>query len=186
MMTINLLPWREQLRSRRKREFFSALLVMTIIGFGILLLAGRYHNVSMRAQQRVNEQLRRELLAADASMAELSRLQQRQQDIQERLSVLDQLQLTQSEQLALLEVVASAVPAEVQLTRLRRQDGYIQVEGVAGFSTALPELMRRIDATGKFHASLQEISSIHTADGASPYSAFSLTLDPVSPEPHME
>ena len=186
MMTINLLPWREQLRSRRKREFFSALLLMTVIGFGILLLAGRYHNVSMRARQLIVEQLQQDLLAADASMAELSRLQQRQQDIQERLRALDQLLVIQSEQLALLDAVARAVPAEVQLTLLRRQGGSVQVEGIAGVSTALPELMRRFDATGKFRSSLQEITSINVAGGVSQHSSFFLTLKPVSPEPHME
>ena len=48
MARINLLPWREQLREERKREFFVLLLGVVIIAGGILFLVDRNFRSDIR------------------------------------------------------------------------------------------------------------------------------------------
>ena len=64
MARINLLPWREQLREERKREFFVLLMGVVIIAGGILFLIDRNFRSDIRYQQSRNDFLRREVEAA--------------------------------------------------------------------------------------------------------------------------
>ena len=54
MARINLLPWREQLREERKREFFVLLMGVVIIAAGIVFLIDRGFRGDIRYQQARN------------------------------------------------------------------------------------------------------------------------------------
>jgi type IV pilus assembly protein PilN len=71
MARINLLPWREQLREERKREFIVLLMGVVIIAGGILFLIDRNFRSEIRYQQARNDFVRREILVLDARIAEI-------------------------------------------------------------------------------------------------------------------
>ena len=81
MAHINLLPWREQLREERKREFVVLLAGVLIIAAGIIFLVDRYYRNELGYQQARNEFISREMLVLDARIAEISQLREQKEQM---------------------------------------------------------------------------------------------------------
>lgn len=180
MTTVNLLPWREQLREERRRVFLISLLGVVVVAAAVVLLEQRHWRASIHELKVRNDLLRRQVETVDISLDEIEKLQQRQRDIVERLLVFRQLQSTQSAQMKLFESVARAAPPDIQLDLLRRQDERLQIEGVARSNSAVADLMRGLDSELEFRPSLQRIEAVNALSGGEAeevISSFLLTLD---------
>ena len=85
MPDINLLPWREELREERKRQFFSALALTAvlagIIGFAWNTWVGSF----IDAQERRNQMLETEITALDAQANEIRGLKKRKSEMLDRM-----------------------------------------------------------------------------------------------------
>lgn len=179
-MTVNLLPWREQLRKERRQAFCLLLLSIAVTVAGATLLVDRQLRADIGEWRAGNEQLRHEAVAVDAGLEEIRRLRQQDRDIAERLVAIRRLQELQPATVRFLEEVARAAPPDIQLDLLQRQEGRLLIEGVASSNKAVAEFMRSLNAEWQFQPSLQRISTVDAAsvdDGSALLSAFVLTLD---------
>jgi type IV pilus assembly protein PilN len=185
MARINLLPWREQLREERKREFFVLLLGVVIIAGGILFLVDRNFRSDIRYQQSRNDFLRREVLVLDARIAEIDELKEQKAQISSRMEVIQNLQGSRPVIVRIFDEMVKALPTGVYFNSLQRTGDRLQIEGIAESNNKVSELMRRIDDSEWFiNPSLQQISAA-SADVNSDQreaNAFSLTLFMQAPE----
>ena len=189
-VSVNLLPWREQLREQRKRAFLLSLLATAALAVCIVVLVERDLRLDIREQLASNDRLRRDIAAATASVQEIGELQQRDRHIADRLAAFGQLQEGRSDQARLFEMMARAVPADVQLDVLRRRGHSLQVEGIANTHNAVAEFMRGLASDRTLRPSLHRISAATAGSGdAQAVGAFLLTLDPTAvpkaPPQHM-
>lgn len=179
MARINLLPWREQLREERKREFFVLLLGVVIIAAGIVFLIDRGFRGDIRYQQARNDFLRREILVLDARIAEINELKEQKEQINSRMEVIQDLQGSRPVIVRIFDELVKTLPAGVYFNALERNDERLQIEGIAETNNKVSELMRRLDDSEWFSSpSLQQISAA-SADANSDQraaNAFSLTL----------
>jgi type IV pilus assembly protein PilN len=179
MARINLLPWREQLREERKREFFVLLLGVVIIAGGILFLVDRNFRSDIRYQQSRNDFLRSEVLVLDARIAEIDELKEQKAQISSRMEVIRPVIVR------IFDELVKALPAGVYFNSLQRTGDRLQIEGIAESNNKVSELMRRIDDSEWFiNPSLQQISAA-SADVNSDQreaNAFSLTLFMQAPD----
>ena len=61
MARINLLPWREQLREERKKEFLTILALVVLFAGALVFLADRYVNGQIENQNARNAFIKSEL-----------------------------------------------------------------------------------------------------------------------------
>ena len=145
MPRINLLPWRTELRQRRKKEFLVALAGSLIVAVGVVYLSKLTVQGWTSNQQARNEVLKSEIKSLDEQIAQISGLESQRDRLVARMQVITQLQRSRPEVVHLFDELVSAMPEGVYLTEVQQQGTRIQVKGNAQSSTRVSALMRNID-----------------------------------------
>ncbi|MDE2304321.1 MAG: PilN domain-containing protein [Gammaproteobacteria bacterium] len=147
MPRINLLPWREQQRKLRRREFGlaagAALLaaIMCALG-GKLVYAGW-----IDSQLAKNQLLKDEITKLDAQIADIMDLEDRKQRLVARMEIIEKLQRSRPEIVHLFDELVHTVPDGVYLTALKENGKKLEIDGIAQSSTRVSTFMRNIDAS---------------------------------------
>ena len=145
MPRINLLPWRAELRQRRKKEFLVALAGSLAVAVGVVYLSKLTVQGWTSAQQGRNEVLRNEIVALDKQIQEISGLESQRDRLVARMQVITQLQRSRPEVVHLFDELVNSMPEGVYLTEVTQQGTRIEVRGNAQSSTRVSALMRNID-----------------------------------------
>lgn len=147
MPRINLLPWRSELRQKRKKEFLVALLGSVIAGAALIYASKLTVEGWTSAQRGRNEMLRTEITELDKQILEITGLENQRERLLARMQVIDQLQRSRPEVVHLFDDLASAVPEGVNLTEVVQTGNRIELHGAAQSSTRVSALMRNIDGS---------------------------------------
>jgi type IV pilus assembly protein PilN len=145
MPRINLLPWRAELRQRRKKEFLVALAGSLVVAVGVVYLSKLTVQGWTSAQQGRNGVLRNEIVALDKQIQEISGLEAQRDRLVARMQVITQLQRSRPEVVHLFDELVNSIPEGVYLTEVTQQGTRIEVRGNAQSSTRVSALMRNID-----------------------------------------
>jgi type IV pilus assembly protein PilN len=178
MPRINLLPWREQQRKLRRREFLVAaggavLASVVLIGIGKLLY-GSWTD----AQIEKNNLLKREIVKLDAQIADIQDLENRKQRLVARMEIIERLQRKRPEIVHLFDELVKTVPEGVYLTQIKENGNKLEIHGVAQSSTRVSTFMRNIDGSMWMdNPQLQVVESAQNSPTGG--SSFTLTADAV-------
>jgi type IV pilus assembly protein PilN len=145
MPRINLLPWRSELRQRRKKEFLVALAGSLIIAAGVVYLSKLTVQGWTSAQESRNGILRNEIAELDKQIEEINGLETQRSRLVARMLVISQLQRSRPEVVHLFDELVDAVPEGVNFTQVVQQGNRIELSGAAQSSTRVSALMRNID-----------------------------------------
>jgi type IV pilus assembly protein PilN len=145
MPRINLLPWRVELRQKRKKEFLVALAGSLVVAVGVVYLSKLTVQGWTRGQQARNQVLKTEIAALDKQIQEISGLEGQRDRLVARMQVITQLQRSRPEVVHLFDELVNAIPEGVYLTEVVQQGVRIEVRGNAQSSTRVSALMRNID-----------------------------------------
>jgi type IV pilus assembly protein PilN len=149
MPRINLLPWRAELRQKRKKEFLVALLGAALVG-GLLVYASKLTVEGwISNQQARNGILKNEISQLDKQIEQIKGLEDQRERLRARIEVIEQLQRSRPEVVHLFDELVNAVPEGVYLTSVTQQDTRIEMTGNAQSSTRVSALMRNI-ASSKY------------------------------------
>ncbi|MGE0115663.1 MAG: PilN domain-containing protein [Steroidobacteraceae bacterium] len=147
MPRINLLPWREVERKRKRQEFAvaagAAVLLAVLTGF---VLRWQYGSIIDNQNER-NQYLKDEIAQVDKQIVEILDLEQQKQRLQARIQVIEQLQRSRPEVVHLFDQMVRLLPDGVYLTSIKQTDRRIQIKGVAESSTRVSAFMRNIDGS---------------------------------------
>jgi type IV pilus assembly protein PilN len=147
MATINLLPWREERRQQRKKEFFVLLGVFALLGVGLVLLADIYVSSQISSQQRRNDHLTTNIRKLDQQVAEIRDLQRRRTQLLDRMQVIQELQGNRPVIVRVMDQFVRTMPDGIYYTNLASRSGRIEVSGVAESNNRVSSLMRQMDAS---------------------------------------
>jgi type IV pilus assembly protein PilN len=145
MPRINLLPWRAELRQKRKKEFLVALAGSLVVAFGVAYLSKLTVKGWTNAQEGRNQELRNEIAALDKQIEEITGLESQRERLVARMQVITQLQRSRPEVVHLFDEIVNAIPEGVYLTEVVQQGSRIELTGSAQSSTRVSALMRNID-----------------------------------------
>ena len=147
MPRINLLPWREELRQKRKKDFLTAVVGALLVG-GLLAYAGKLGvQAQIRAQEGRNNILETEIAELDMQIAEILGLENQKERLLARMEIIEQLQRARPEVVHLFDEVVETLPEGVHLTEIRQAGNRIELHGSAQSSTRVSALMRNIDSS---------------------------------------
>ncbi|MFN4263549.1 MAG: PilN domain-containing protein [Thioalkalivibrionaceae bacterium] len=145
MIRINLLPWREKARERRKKEFHVMLGVGVVIGALLVAGAWKFMADSIAHQEARNELLQREIREMDRRIAEIRDIDQRRQALIDRMDVIQTLQAQRPEIVRLFDQMVTVLPAGTYLTEIRQTGRSLQLVGRAESNARISSYMRSID-----------------------------------------
>ena len=93
MAKINLLPWRDELREQKKKQFIAICIGVALIGLVTALLTWFYFDHKLEDQEQANQLVTSTNQNLDTQLKSLEGLQERRNAIIERMKLIQGLQL---------------------------------------------------------------------------------------------
>lgn len=144
MPRINLLPWREELRQKRKKDFLLAIVGAVLMGGLVVFGSKKAVEYQISYQESRNALLKSEIAVLDQQIEEISGLETQKNRLLARMEIIDQLQRSRPEVVHLFDELVAALPEGVHLTELKQTGARIELKGEAQSSTRVSALMRNI------------------------------------------
>ena len=147
MARINLLPWREQRRKQREKEFFAMLgaaagaAVLTFLG---LML---YFGGQIDGQLARNAYLEGEIAQLDVKIKEIEELDQTRERLLSRKKAIEELQADRARMVHLFDELVRTVPDGVYLRSVKQAGEILTLEGNAESNTRVATYMRSLEAS---------------------------------------
>lgn len=145
MPTINLLPWREELRQKRKKEFFVAALGAVALAAAVAMGVKVFYDTKISAQESRNDVLRAEIEVLDQQIAQINDLDNQKTRLLERMEIIDQLERTTPETVTLIDSFVDILPDGSHLTSITQEGTRITMSGRVQSAQRVSDLMRAIN-----------------------------------------
>ncbi|MBK1722117.1 PilN domain-containing protein [Thiocystis violacea] len=185
MARINLLPWREEARQQRQKDFLTALGIALAITFAGAVLVHVYNEDRISGQQAKNTYLQTQIAALDRKIKEIDELEKTKADLLARMDIIQKLQTSRPEIVRLFDELVTALPAGVYLTKVQQTGRSVVIEGRAQSNARVSAFMSQVEGSqsiGKPRLMLIE-NKDKTGTGLS---HFRLSFDQVSPTAETE
>ena len=147
MTTINLLPWREELRQEQKKQFATMALLTCVLAAAIVGLLHIQMQGKIDYQISRNSYLESEIAKLDKEIAEIRELQKVRRSLIERMEVIQDLQGSRPEIVHLFAEIVSTVPNGVFLESLQQTGSNLLINGQAESNARVSTYMRNLAAS---------------------------------------
>jgi type IV pilus assembly protein PilN len=171
MPKINLLPWRETERKRKKQEF----VVMALGALAAALFVGVFAKFQIQSrvdhQNERNQYIKTQIAEVDREITEIQGLEAQKARLRARIDVIDQLQRSRPGIVHLFDQLVRTLPDGVHYTAIRQNGTQIQLNGMAQSATRVSALMRNVDESEYLaEPVLEKIEAKGAADGSQEFS----------------
>jgi type IV pilus assembly protein PilN len=144
MARINLLPWREEQRRERQRQFMSTLLMTSIMGI-ILVFAGiTVYDQKIKHQQFRNQVVQKEISQLESRIKRIDELERTRARLISRKQIIERLQASRSMTVELLDKLAKTIPVGVTLTSIRQQGPTLALTGTSQSNARVSAYLREL------------------------------------------
>ena len=166
MARINLLPWRENLRQERQRNFMIALVATGVLAVLLVFLGSHLVERQIDAQEARNQYLRGEIRELDRDIASIEELEATRDNLLARKNVIERLQENRSMMVHLFNSLAQTVPEGIRLTSVQQTGEQLTIQGTTQSETRVSDYMRNIQSADWLHdPDLRIIEAIDPDDG---------------------
>ena len=181
MARINLLPWREQLREERKKEFLTILALVVLFAGALVFLGDRYINGRIDHQNERNAFLKKEITLLDARIKEIEELQARRAQLLDRMKIIEDLQGKRPIIVRVFDELARTLPDGVYFSELAMKGAELSVKGGAESNSRVSNLMRQMDGSEWLTApNLTAVKAV-TSGALDQANVFELTVKQTAP-----
>lgn len=172
MANINLLPWRDEFRQEKKREFLSVLGLLCLFTIVVAYTWISFTKASIENQKQRNALLEREIAQLEEKVKEISGLKKRREELETRIRIIQDLQFNRPLVVRYFDEMVRAVPDGMYFDSLTRKSDTFSIKGKTESNNRVSTLMRNLDRSEWFRApNLKNV----IADG------FDLTVESVAP-----
>jgi type IV pilus assembly protein PilN len=178
MPRINLLPWREEHRKTKRREFALAAGAAVLAGVMFALGGKLMYAGWIDSQNAKNDLLKREIGKLDAQITDILDLENRKQRLLARMEIIEKLQRSRPEIVHLFDELVKTVPEGVYLTSIKQTDKKLEIHGIAQSSTRVSTFMRNIDGSTWMNNPVLQVveAATNTPTGGSSFTLFTDTV----------
>ncbi len=161
---INLLPWREELKQKRKKQLLNAVLVGWVIAAGLAYLMVAYWDNRIDFQNDRNRYLESEITKLTQTIKEIETLKEKRNAIVDRMEVIQELQSDRAQIVHVFDDLVQKMPEGVFLSKIIKKDSNIRMQGLAQANARVSSLMRNLDASTWFKSpKLQIVKNASTS-----------------------
>lgn len=180
MARINLLPWREERRKQRQKEFGVMLAFAALAGLLLWFLVNGYYNAQIEGQNARNAYVQDQIKQVEARIKEIDELDRQKARLLARKEVIEQLQANRSQMVHLFDSLVRTIPDGVILTSLKQVGERLTLEGRSQSNARVSTYMRNLEGSGWM--TNPDLSIIEARDGVAglPY-AFTLAVQLANP-----
>ena len=147
MARINLLPWRDERRQLRKREFFTQMAVAA--GLAALTVFGgmMFMNSQIELQTQRNQYLKDKVADLDRKIVEIKALETRKSTLLKKKEIIENLQGDRSLMLNLFIQLSKTIPEGVALGGLKQAADLISLDGRAQSEARVAQYSRNLESS---------------------------------------
>jgi type IV pilus assembly protein PilN len=185
MPQINLLPWRQQQRTQRQKEFGLFALGAVMAALAVTLFTSWGFSAAIDRQRERNELLKTEIADLDRQITEILGLEAQKARMRARMEIVERLQRSRPEVVHVIDQLARTLPDGVYLTSVKQTDKKLELKGIAQSSTRVSTLMRNIEASPWLSdPQLQVVETIKAGGSGSEFTLFATqkTTEPADDE----
>ncbi|KAF3981628.1 MAG: pilus assembly protein PilN [Methylococcales symbiont of Hymedesmia sp. n. MRB-2018] len=157
MPTINLLPWREELRQQKKQDFIAAIcasIFVTLILFGLVY----WHIEDMKEyQQRRNSMLDEQIRLVNKKIKEKKDIEEKKNKLLSKIEVIQTLQESRPRIVHLFDELAKSTPDGIVLSKFKQTGKILAFSGKAQSNASVSAYMRGIEASSWLEAPVLEV-----------------------------
>ncbi|ORU90271.1 MAG: pilus assembly protein PilN [Cycloclasticus sp. symbiont of Poecilosclerida sp. M] len=145
MSRINLLPWREDLKKQRQREFLSTLGLAAIAMLLSMLLVHATYTSMIENQANRNSVIQKEIKLLDEKIKTINALAKTKNQLIARMQVIQNLQRSRPEIVHMFDQLATTVPEGVYLKSFIQNGQNLVIQGNAESNTRVSAYMDRLE-----------------------------------------
>lgn len=157
MAHINLLPWRQELRKEKQKQFFMVSGLSVVLAAVIVLAAYMQMSRMISGQESRNNFIERHITEVEKQLKEIEDLEKEKDRLLARMKIIQELQSNRPEVVRMFDEVARIVPDGVYLKSLKQQARTITVDGQAQSNARVSSFMRNIEDAGSLKSPLLEV-----------------------------
>ncbi len=147
MAKINLLPWRDELREQRKKQFVAYCVGVAALGVASVFSGWMYFDHKLNDQEQANQLIVSTNQNLDAQLKSLEGLQERRNAIIERMKLIQGLQGQRPVTVRLVDELVRVTPPTMYVTKFSRTGDKFTIEGKAESPNTVAELLRNLEAS---------------------------------------
>ena len=145
MARINLLPWRDELRKERQKQFQSIAGLAAFLMLAIILLVHIRMGAIIDNQQSRNSYLDKEIKVLDERIKEIKNLEKEKARLLARMDIIQQLQGSRPQVVHVFDELVTTLPDGVYLTEIKNSGPGITLNGFAQSNARVSSYMRKVD-----------------------------------------
>ena len=147
MAKINLLPWRDELREQRKKQFITVCIAVALLAIAAVLGTWFYLDQKLNGQEQANQLVTSTNQNLDTQLKTLDGLQERRNTVIERMKLIQGLEGQRPVTVRLLDELVRVMPATAYVTKFSRSGDKFTIEGRAESPNSVAELLRGLEAS---------------------------------------
>jgi type IV pilus assembly protein PilN len=172
MAKINLLPWREELRKQKKKDFLTVMGLSVLLTLVIFAFVHTHIQGLQEYQEARNKILEDEVVRLDQKLGEIKNIEDTKNKLLAKIDLIQKLQESRPEVVHLLDEIPRNTPDGVFLSKFSQTGQALVFEGKSQSNARVSAFMRAIDGSNWLKASMLE--EIKAEDAKSTQSNFRL------------
>jgi type IV pilus assembly protein PilN len=178
MARINLLPWREERRKLRQRQFNVVMIAVGAASAVTVFLLWGAMDTAINNQSARNAYLSDQIKLMDDKISQIKDLQETKQRLLARMQIIQQLQQSRPTEVHLFDQLVKTLPPGVYLTTVTQNGDNLTLSGEAESSARVSTYLRNIDASPWLGApNLQVVQKDNAKSGAQSFSITAKVVD---------
>lgn len=150
MARINLLPWREEARRERQRQFVYSLIGTLVLGAVLVLIVGAFFDQQISDQEARNQRIQVEINRLEKRIERIAELERTRDRLISRKQIIESLQASRSLTVELLDKLAKTIPVGITLTNVRQQGLVLTLLGTSQSNARVSAYLQSLDSMDLF------------------------------------
>lgn len=144
MANINLLPWREEERAERQRQFISILGLVAMLGVVVMWSIYSFYSNENDNQRGRNNYLQGQIRQLDTRIKEITTLETERKELVDRMDLIQNLQKSRPQIVHLFDEIVQKLPEGINMTEISRKNDDVIFIGVAESAPRISNFMRSL------------------------------------------
>lgn len=179
MIKINLLPHREEKRQQKKHDFYTLLVLASIIGVVIIIAVGIFNATEILVQNQRNHLIKAENDKLDEEIKEIATLREEIDGLKARQQAVEDLQGDRNQPVYLLSELVTQTPEGIYLKSVKQDGQRVVLSGYAQSNERVSEYLKNLNGHSDWLSKpeLVVINAVGLGQGKAARKVFEFTVN---------